>query len=80
MSHCPYDWIQHTSIHIALSLLCASDAESSFGSDDATVQSLVSMMLRCMIVNTVRLVDLLEMHKTDCFGQIGLVLHIPSSS
>jgi len=79
MSHCPYDRIQHTSIHIALSLLCASDPESSSRSDDATVQSLVSMMLRCVIVKTVKTVNLVEMRKTDCFGETRIVLHIPSS-
>ena len=41
---------------------------------------LVSMMLRCVIVKTVKLVDLIEMRKTDCFGETRLVLHVPSSS
>ncbi len=41
---------------------------------------LVSMMLRCMIVKTVELVDLIEMRKTDSFGETRLVPHVPSSS
>jgi len=41
---------------------------------------LVTMILRCMIVNTVELVDRIEMRKTDCFGRTTLVLHVPSSS
>ena len=28
-----------------------------------------------MIVKSVELVDLIGMHKTDCFGETGLVLH-----
>ena len=38
------------------------------------------MRLRCMTVKTVELVDLIEMRKTDCFGETRLVPHIPSSS
>ena len=41
---------------------------------------LVSMMLPCVIVKTVDFVDLIEMCKTDCFGETRLVPHIPSSS
>ena len=41
---------------------------------------LVSMMLRCVTVKTVKLVDPIEMYKTDSFGETRLVLHIPSSS
>ncbi len=41
---------------------------------------LVSMMLRCMTVKTVKLVDPIEMRKTDSFGETRLVLHAPSSS
>ena len=41
---------------------------------------LVPMMLRRVIVETVRLVDPIEMRKTDSFGETRLVLHIPSSS
>ncbi len=37
----------------------------------------VSMMLPCVIVKTVRLVDLIEMRKTGCFGETRLVPHIP---
>ena len=37
-------------------------------------------LLRCMIVNTVELVDRIEMRKTDCFGKTRLVPHVPSSS
>ena len=33
-----------------------------------------------IIVKTVKLVDLIEMHKTDCFGEARLVLHVSSSS
>ena len=40
---------------------------------------LVSMMLLCVIVKTVAL-DLIEMRKTDCFGETGLVPHLSSSS
>ena len=40
---------------------------------------LVSMMLRRMTVKTVKLVDPIEMHKTDSFGETRLVVHIPSS-
>ena len=41
---------------------------------------LVSMMLRRVIVKTVKLVDRIEMRKTDGFGKTRLVLHVPSSS
>ena len=41
---------------------------------------LVSMMLRCVTVKTVRLVDSREMRKTDSFEEARLVLHVPSSS
>ena len=41
---------------------------------------LFSMMLRCMTVKTVKLVDPIEMRKTDSFGETRLVLHAPSSS
>ncbi len=41
---------------------------------------LVSMMLCCMMVKSVKLVDRIEMRKTDCFGKTRLVPHIPSSS
>ena len=41
---------------------------------------LVPMMLRRVIVETVRLVDPIEMRKTDSFGETRLVVHIPSSS
>jgi len=41
---------------------------------------LVIMMMRCVIVKTVELVDLIEMCKTDCFGETRFVLHVPSSS
>ncbi len=41
---------------------------------------LVSMMLHCVIVRTVKLVDLTGMHKTGCSGEARLVLHVPSSS
>ena len=40
----------------------------------------VSMMLRCVIVKTAKLVDPIEMRKTDSFGETRLVLHAPSSS
>ena len=40
----------------------------------------VSIILRCVIVKTVKLVKLIEVRKTDSFGETGLVLHIPSSS
>ncbi len=40
---------------------------------------LVPMMLRCVIVDTVKLVDPIEMRK-DSFGETRLVLHVPSSS
>ena len=33
-----------------------------------------------VIVKTVRLVDLTDMLKKDCFGETRLVLHVPSSS
>ncbi len=36
--------------------------------------------LHCVIVKTVELVDLVEMRKTDSFGQTRLVLHVSSSS
>ncbi len=38
------------------------------------------MMLRCVIVKIVKLVDIIEMRKTDSFGETRLVLHVPSSS
>ena len=38
------------------------------------------MMLRCVIVKTVELVDLIEMRKTDCVGETRLVPHVPSSA
>ena len=38
------------------------------------------MMLRCVIVKTVELVDLIEMRKTDCAGETRLVPHVPSSA
>ncbi len=41
---------------------------------------LVSMMLRCMTVKPVKLVDRIEMCKTECFGKTRLVPHVPSSS
>ena len=41
---------------------------------------LVTMMLRCKTVNTVQLVDLIEMRKTDSFRETRLVPHVPSSS
>ncbi len=47
---------------------------------DQVALGLVSMMLRCVIVKTVELVDLIEMRKTDCFGKTRLVPHIPSLS
>ncbi len=36
------------------------------------------MMLRCVIVKIVELVDLLEMRKTDSFGETRLVPHVPA--
>ena len=36
------------------------------------VLGLDSMMLRCVIVETVQLVDLIEMCKTDSFGETSL--------
>ena len=51
---------------------------SGFADLDALV--LVSMMLRCVCVKAVALVDLIEMRKTDCFGQTRLVPHVSSSS
>ena len=59
---------------------CASDAKNSSDSDDASVQSLVPLMLPHAIVKTAKTVDLLEMRKTDCFGETRLVPHIPKSS
>ncbi len=41
---------------------------------------LVLMMLRCVMVKIAKLVDLIEMHKTDCYAETRLVLHVPSSS
>ena len=41
---------------------------------------LVSMMLHCVTVKTVKLVDPIEMRKTDSCGETRLVLHVPSSS
>ena len=41
---------------------------------------LVSMMLHCVTVKTVKLVDPIEMRKTDCSGETRLVLHVSSSS
>ena len=41
---------------------------------------LVSMMLHDVIVKTVVLVGLTGMHKTGCFGETRLLLHVPSSS
>ena len=39
-----------------------------------------SIMLRCVTVKIVKLVDPVEMRKTDSFGETRLVLHVPSSS
>ena len=39
---------------------------------------LVSMMLRCMIVEMVA--DRTKMRKTDCFGKTRHDLHVPNSS
>jgi len=41
---------------------------------------LVSMMLLCVTVKPVKLVDRIEMRKTDCFIKTRLVLQVPSSS
>jgi len=41
---------------------------------------LVSILLRCVIVKSAELVDLIKMRKTDSFGETRLVLHVPSSS
>ncbi len=38
------------------------------------------MLLRCVIVKTVKLVGPVEMRKTDSLGETRLVLHVPSSS
>ena len=43
-------------------------------------QSLVSMMLLCMIVKPVGLEDRIEMRKPDCYAKTRLVPHVPSSS
>ncbi len=40
---------------------------------------LVSMMLHCMIVIN-RMIDRMELCKTDCFGKTRLVPHVPSAS
>ena len=42
----------------------------------AHLAALVSMILRCMTVKTVKLVDPAEMRKTDSFGETRLVLHV----
>jgi len=39
-----------------------------------------NLMLRCVIVNTIGLADLIEMRKTDCFRKARLVPQVPSSS
>jgi len=39
---------------------------------------LVSMMLHSVIVKSVELVDLIQVHKTDRFGKTRFVLHVPS--
>ena len=39
------------------------------------VLSMLGLMLHCVIVKSVRLVDLTEMRKTDCFGETRHVLH-----
>ena len=44
------------------------------------VLTMLGLMLRCVIVKSVGLVDLIEMRKTNCFGETRHVLHIPSSS
>ncbi len=33
-----------------------------------------------VLVKTVKLVDLIDMRNTDCFGKTRLVLHVPSST
>ncbi len=38
------------------------------------------MVLRCVIVKTVELENLIEISKTDSFGETRLVLHVPSLS
>lgn len=53
---------------------CASDAKNSSDSDDASVQSLVPLMLPHAIVKTAKTVDLLEMRKTDSFKVLPLML------
>ena len=50
------------------------------GSTHLVALGLVSMMLLCVIAKPIRLVDRIEMRKTDCFEKTTLVLHIPSSS
>jgi len=50
------------------------------GSAHLVAPGLVSIMFLCMIVKPVRLVDRIEMRKTDCFGKTRLVPHLPSSS
>ena len=44
------------------------------------VMGLVSMMLCRMVVQTVKLEGLTELHKTDCSGGTRLVPHVPTSS
>ena len=50
------------------------------GSAHLVALGLVSMMLLCVIAKPAILVDRIEMRKTDCFGKITPVLHIPSSA
>ena len=45
-----------------------------------TALGLVSITLHYVTVNTIVLVGLKGVHKTDCSGETRLVLHVPSSS
>ena len=51
----------------------------SRGSAHLVALGLIPMMLQRVIVKTVELADITEMHKTDSSGETRLVLYITSS-
>ena len=54
--------------------------EKSRGSAHLAALGPASMMLHYVIVKSVELVDLMDIHKTDCLGETRLLLYVPSSS
>jgi len=61
-------------------ILPAQEKLAQTGFAHLAALGLVSIILRCVIVKTVQLADLIGMCNTDCFGETRLVPHVPSSS